>query len=128
MTRFNYVRDSTVLGVTYDISEDWQTYGEFAYALGAEDGAKPIELQYGVQYTPLVFGFRGAPFAALNGHSREDFGYVTSFNCQAGWQWRGSESQRLLRAGLQYYTGPALQYSFPGQSDRSLGGGIWIDF
>jgi len=126
--RFNYVRDSTVTGVTYDITDNWQTYGELAYALGAEDGAKPIELQYGLQYSPLEFGLSGAPFAAINGHSRQDFGYVTSVNCQAGWQWRGVESQRLLRIGLQYYRGPALQYSFPGQNDRLFGAGMWIDF
>ena len=126
--RFNYVRDSTVTGVTYDITDNWQTYGELAYALGAEDGAKPFEMQYGLQYSPLEFGLRGAPFTAINFHSRQDFGYITSVNYQAGWQWRGVESQRLLRVGLQYYRGPALQYSFPGQSDRLFGGGMWIDF
>ncbi len=126
--RFNYVRDSTVLGVTYDISDDWQTYGEVAYAMGYEDGAKPLEFQYGLQYSPLVFGLRGAPFAAINGHTREDFDYDTSVNAQAGWQWRGTESQRLLRIGLQYYSGPALQYSFPGGHDHLVGGGMWYDF
>lgn len=126
--RFNYVRDSTVLGVTYDISDDWQTYGEIAYALGYEDGAKPLEFQYGLQYSPLVFGLRGAPFAAVNGHTREDFDYITSVNAQAGWQWRGTESQHLMRIGLQYYSGPALQDSFPGKYDHLVGGGMWFDF
>lgn len=128
VTRFNYVRDSAVAAVTYDITQDWQTYGEIAYALGAEDGALPLEFQYGLQYSPEVFGLRGAPFAAINGHTREDFNYVTSVNMQAGWQWRGTESQHLWRIGLQYYSGPALQYSFPGQRDQLLGGGLWFDF
>lgn len=128
MPRFNYVRDSAIVGVTYDLTDDWQTYGELAYALSAEDGAEPLELQYGVQYSPLVFGVRGAPFAAVNGHTREDFGYVTSITAQAGWQWRGTESQHLWRVGVQYYEGPALQYSFPGQKDRLIGGGVWFDF
>lgn len=127
-TRLNYVRDSTVAGVTYDISDDWQAYGELAYALGAEDGAKPFEFQYGLQYSPLEFGLRGAPFAAINGHTREDFGYITSVNCQAGWQWRGTDSQHLWRVGMQYYSGPALQYSFPGRHDHLLGGGVWFDY
>lgn len=126
--RFNYVRDSAVAGVTYDISADWQTYGEIAYAMGAEDGALPLEFQYGLQYSPEVFGLRGAPFAALNGHTREDFDYTTSVNVQAGWQWRGTESQHLWRVGVQYYSGPALQYSFPGKHDQLLGGGMWFDF
>ena len=126
--RFNYTRDSTVTGVTYEISEDWQTYGEFAYALSAEDGAEPLEFQYGFQYSPLVFGLRGAPFAAINGHTRQDFDYVTSVNCQAGWQWRGTDTQHLWRVGMQYYSGPALQYSFPGKRDHLVGGGLWFDF
>ncbi len=126
--RYNYVRDSTVMGVTYDINNDWQTYGEFAYALGAEDGAKPIEFQYGLQYSPMVWGLRGTPFAAVNGHTRQEFGYTSSVNMQAGWQWRGTDSQHLLRVGVQYYTGSALQYSFPGGHDRLLGAGMWFDF
>ncbi len=126
--RFNYVRDSAVAGVTYDVNENWQTYGEMAYALSAEDGAEPFEFQYGLQYSPLVFGLRGAPFAAINGHTRQDFANVTSVNCQAGWQWRGTESQHLWRVGMQYYSGPALQYSFPGKHDHLLGGGLWFDF
>lgn len=128
VTRFNYVRDSAILGLTYDLTDNWQTYGEIAYAMSAEDGAKPLEFQYGLQYSPLLFGLRGAPFAAINGHTREDFGYITSVNVQAGWQWRGPVSQKLLRAGFQYYRGPALQYSFPGQHDELIGGGVWIDF
>ena len=127
-TRLNYVRDSAITGATYDLSDDWQTYGEVAYAFGAEDGAKPLELQYGLQYTPMVFGLRGAPFAAINGHTRQDFGGITSVNMQAGWQWRGTQSQHLMRLGMQYYKGPALQYSFPGGHDRLIGGGLWFDF
>ena len=126
--RFNYTRDSAIAGVTYDISDDWQTYGEIAYALSAEDGAEAFEYQYGLQYSPLVFGLRGAPFAAVNGHTRQDFDWATSVNCQAGWQWRGTDSQHLWRLGVQYYSGPALQYSFPGKHDHLLGGGLWFDF
>lgn len=126
--RLNYVRDSLITGVTYELTDDWQTYGEIAYALGKEDGAEPIELQYGIQYSPMAFGFRGAPFAALNGHTRQDFGYITSITFQAGWQWRGSESQRLFRVGMQYYDGPALQWSFAGRNETLIGGGMWFDF
>ena len=126
--RLNYVRDSLITGVTYELTDDWQTYGEIAYALGREDGADPLEFQYGLQYSPMAFGFRGAPFAALNGHTRQDFGYITSITFQAGWQWRGSESQRLFRVGMQYYDGPALQWSFAGTNETMIGGGMWFDF
>lgn len=126
--RLNYVRDSLITGVTYELTDDWQTYGEIAYALGKEDGAEPLEFQYGIQYSPMAFGFRGAPFAALNGHTRQDFGYITSITFQAGWQWRGSESQRLFRVGMQYYDGPALQWSFAGKNETLIGGGMWFDF
>lgn len=127
-TRLNYVRDSSIFGVTYDLTDAWQTYAEIGYAFNAEDGAEPLELQYGLQYSPLETSLRGAPFAAINGHTREDFGYITSVNIQAGWQWRGAESQHLWRMGLQYYSGPALQWEFAGQNDHLLGFGIWFDF
>lgn len=126
--RLNYVRDSTIFGVTYDLTEAWQTYAEIGYAFNAEDGAKPLELQYGLQYSPLETSLRGAPFAAINGHTRQDFGYITSVNVQAGWQWRGAESQHLWRMGLQYYSGPALQYEFAGENDHLFGFGMWFDF
>ncbi len=126
--RLNYVRDSLISGVTYELTDNWQTYGEIAYAIGREDGAEPLEFQYGIQYSPLAFGLRGAPFAAINGHTRQDFDYITSLTVQAGWQWRGSESQRLFRVGVQYYDGPALQWSFAGRNETLIGGGLWVDF
>lgn len=126
--RINYVRDSTVLGVTYELTEALQTYGEIAYALNAESGAKPLELQYGLQYSPLNSDLHGAPFAAINGHTRQDFGYITSVNMQAGWQWRGAQTQHLWRMGLLYYSGPSVQYEFAGRNDHLFGGGIWFDF
>ena len=126
--RINYVRDSLIVGWTRDLfTPDLQIYGEVAWALYAQDGAKPLELQYGIQYSPLVFGLRGAPFAAVNGHTRQDFNYITSINAQVGWQWRGA-SNHTLRTGFQYYEGPALQWSFVGQSERMVGAGIWFDF
>lgn len=126
--RLNYVRDSSILGVVYDLTPEWQTYGEIGYAFNAEDGAEPLELQYGLQYSPMDSSLRGAPFAAINGHTRQDFDYITSVNVMAGWQWRGAESQHLWRMGFQYYKGPSLQYEFAGRNDRLIGGGVWFDF
>ncbi|MEI8378855.1 MAG: DUF1207 domain-containing protein [Planctomycetota bacterium] len=125
--RLNYVRDSLIVGWTRNLTRDTQAYGEVAYAFNHEDGAEPLELQYGLQYTPMVFGLRGAPFAAINGHTRQDFGYVTSVNITAGWQWRGY-SNHLWRFGFQYYKGPALQWEFAGQKDTLTGAGMWMDY
>ncbi len=128
--RVNYVRDSAIVGWTHDLTDDMQIYGEFGYAGGHEGGAKPIELQYGYQYTPLrAYGLKGAPYFGINGHTRQDFNWITSINTVAGWQWRGEESNHLFRAGLQYYTGPALQWEFTGTRNETLcGAGLWFDY
>lgn len=126
--RLNYVRDSLVAGYTRFLTPDIQAYGEVGYAFNYEDGAEPIELQYGLQYSPMVFGLRGAPFAAINGHTRQDFGWITSVNVTAGWQWRGSATNHTYRLGIQYYTGPAMQWEFAGQKETLCGAGMWMDY
>lgn len=126
-TRLNYVRDAGIVGWTYWLNMDSQVYAEVAYAFNHEDGALPLEFQYGIQYSPMKYGLIGAPFAAINGHTREDFGYQTSVNVQAGWQWRGI-TNRTYRLGMQYYTGPALQYSFAGLKETLCGAGMWMDY
>ena len=127
--RVNYVRDSAILGITHDLTDDMQIYGEIGYAAGHEGGAKPLELQYGYQYTPLrAFGLKGAPYFGINGHTREDFHWITSVNTVAGWQWRGEETNHLFRVGLQYYTGPALQWEFAGRNETLCGAGMWFDY
>lgn len=125
--RLNYVRDSAIIGYTRFLTSDIQAYGEVAYAFNHEDGAEPLELQYGLQYSPMVFGLRGAPFAAINGHTRQDFGYITSVNIAAGWQWRGY-SNHTYRLGFQYYTGPAMQWEFAGKRETLTGAGMWMDY
>lgn len=126
-SRLNYVRDSFIVGWTRFLTPHAQAYAEVAYAWNAEGGAEPLEFQYGLQYSPMVFGFRGAPFAAINGHTRQDFGWVTSVTAQAGWQWRG-DTNHLWRFGVQYYKGPEVQWEFAGQSQSSIGAGMWYDF
>ncbi len=126
--RLNYVRDSAIAGWTRDITPNSQVYGEIAYAFNHEDGALPLEFQYGFQYSPLVFGLRGAPFGAINGHTRQDFNYETSINVVAGWQWRGMDTNHTLRVGMQYYDGPSMQYSFVNKHESLFGGGIWFDY
>ncbi len=127
--RLNYVRDSAIIGWTQDVTPDMQIYGEIGYAAGHEGGAKPLEFQYGFQYTPLrAYGFHGAPYFAVNGHTREDNNWISSINTVAGWQWRGEQTNHLFRLGVQYYTGPAIQYSFVGRNETLCGAGLWFDY
>jgi hypothetical protein len=128
-TRLNYVRDSAIVGWMYDLSDDMQVYGEVAYAVGHQGGAKPLELQYGYQYLPLqAFDCHGAPYFAINGHTREDLNWITGVNTTAGWLWRGEQTNHTFRVGMQYYTGPAIQYSFVGRNETLLGGGLWFEY
>jgi len=126
--RINYVRDAAIVGITQYFLEDFSVYGEFAYALNAEDGAEPIELQYGLQYSPMTTGWPGAPFAAINGHTREDYNWATSLTVQSGWQWRSAKTNHTFRVGMQYYRGPSLQWELGNRKENMLGGGIWYDF
>ena len=127
--RTNYVRDSAIVGWTFDMTEDMSVYGEVGYAAGAEGGAKPLEFQYGYQYTPLrAYGFQGAPFFGINGHTREDFNWISSVNTVAGWQWRSKQTNHLFRVGVQYYTGPAIQWEFVGRNETLCGAGLWFDY
>jgi hypothetical protein len=126
--RINYVRDSAIIGLTQYFYDDFSAYGELAYAFNAEDGAEPIELQYGFQYSPLTTGWPGAPFAAINGHTREDYDWATGLTAQAGWQWRSAKTNHTLRVGMQYYRGPSMQWELGNVKENMLGGGIWYDF
>ncbi len=126
--RANYVRDALIAGVTYDINQALQAYGEVAVALNANGGAEPGELQFGLQYAKREpTGFRGAPFAAINGHLRQEYDFGGSVNAEAGWQWR-NETNRSFRFGVQHYNGPSMQWSFVDQHEALTGLAIWFDY
>ena len=127
--RLNYVRDSVLIGVYHNLRTDLAIYGEIAYAFNTDGGAEPIELQFGVEYTPYdPTHTGGAPFFAVNGHLREEFDFGGSINVLAGWQWIGMNSQRRLRIGGQFYNGKEIQWSFFDESVQFVGVGIWYDF
>lgn len=127
--RINYVRDSAIAGITQDLNHATQVYGEIAYAIGAEGGAKPLEFQFGAQYIPVAkSSLRGAPYLAANYHIREDFNFHGGFNTLAGWGWQGAETGHRFRVGLQYYNGPSMQYQFLDLWENMIGGGIWYDY
>ena len=47
---------------------------------------------------------------------------------EAGWQWRGRESDHLLRVGMQYFNGKSSQYSFFDEHEELIGLGLWYDY
>ena len=126
--RLNYVRDSAIAGISYDVTPEVRVYSEIGYAIGHEGGALPLEFQYGAEYSPTTTSWWGGPFAAVNGHTREERNWASSINFVGGWQWRGDQTQHRFRVGMQYYQGPALQYSFVGRDETLLGGGLWFDY
>jgi len=127
--RINYVRDSLLAGVSYELTDVSRIYTELGYALGVEGGAKPFELQLGTEHTPRAqTPATGAPFFAVNGHWRQDFGTSTAVNIVSGWGWQGVETKRRLRLGLNCYNGPSLQYEFFDRWENLVGAGIWLDY
>lgn len=127
--RLNYVRDSLLAGVVYDVARDVSVYFETAVAPSPSGGAEPWEFQFGAQYSPLCpSGKCGDPFAAVNVHLREEFDFGGSINVLAGWQWRSAISDRTLRAGFQHYNGKSMQYSFFDDHEALTGFGLWLDY
>lgn len=129
VNRINYVRDAVIVGASRDFLEAYRIYGEIAYAIGAQGGAEPWELQFGGEYTPAVGpGLKGAPFAAVNSHYRQEFGSSLGVNFNAGWGWQGEETLHRLRLGLNLYSGPSLNYQRFDEYESLVGGGIWFDY
>ncbi len=127
--RRDYVRDALVAGITQNLNDDFSVYGEIGYAYGTQGGAEPLEFQFGAQYAPSsASGWRGTPFAAVNGHLREEFDFGGNINVLTGWQWPSSESGRVIRTGVQYFNGKALQYEFFDKHEELFGIGVWFDF
>ncbi|MCA9046595.1 MAG: DUF1207 domain-containing protein [Planctomycetaceae bacterium] len=127
--RINYVRDALLVGGMYDINPDLQVYAEMAVALNHNGGAEPFEFQFGAQYSPAISnGIHGAPFAAINGHLRQEFNFGGSVNIMAGWQWRGMRDTDLFRAGFQHYNGASMQWELFDRYESMTGMSIWYDY
>jgi len=123
--RLNYFRESIVAGLSYDLTPAWRVYGEVGYAVALSGGAKPLEFQFGTEYSPRAVS---APFMAINGHLREEFNFGGNLNALLGWQFRGLESGHRFRIGLQYYDGVSMQYSFFDKREKLYGLGFWFDY
>jgi hypothetical protein len=126
--RVNYVRDSLIAGLSYDVTPDWRVYGEVGYAIGHQGGAQPLEVQAGAEFTQIWTTHHSGPFAAANLHSREEHDWGTGTNLMTGWQWVGPESGHRFRVGVQYYNGPSLQWSFISHTEQLVGCGLWFDY
>jgi len=126
--RVNYVRDSLVAGVAVRPHRDVRVYGEVGWGFYIDGGAEPWEFQFGADYSPTEpTGVWGSPFAAINGHLREEVEFGGHLIVQAGWQWRG-QSGHLFRVGAQYFNGESIQYQFFDRHEEQLGVGLWYDY
>lgn len=127
--RLNYVRDGLLLGFSLNVNDDVRVYSEAGWAFSADGGARPWEFQFGSEYRPADANqFRPTPYAAVNGHLRQELGFGGNVNIMAGWQWRSFTSDRLFRFGLQHINGRSAQYSFYHRYERLTGIGFWFDY
>jgi len=126
--RINYVRDSAILGAGYFFTPSFRTYGEVGYA-AVDGGAKPVELQFGCEWMQARnTGFRGGPFAAINGDLRQEVDYGGNVSVQFGWMWRQYARGSNFRIGGQYFYGKDDEYEFFNQTVSRFGWGMWYDF
>ncbi|NUQ64177.1 MAG: DUF1207 domain-containing protein [Pirellulales bacterium] len=126
--RVNYVRDALLWGAAVRPTAALRLYGEVAWAFFADGGAEPWEFQAGASYSPAYpTGLPGAPFAAVNGHLREEADFGGNVVVEAGWAWKGS-SGHLLRLGVHYLNGKSNQYQFFPRYEEQIGLGLWFDY
>ena len=126
--RLNFSRDVLLIGHMIYLTEQLRLYGEAGWAFKS-DVTQPWEFQFGLDYLPCgPTGIAGAPFAALNGHFREELNFGGAVTAQAGWAWRGMSDTKLFRVGLHYYNGESNQFSSFDQHEEQLGFGMWYDF
>ncbi|MFV2067486.1 MAG: DUF1207 domain-containing protein [Pirellulales bacterium] len=126
--RLNYSRDVLVYGHSFYPTPSTRLYAEIGYAFVADE-AQPLEGQFGWEYSPPDdTGLRGAPFAAVGAHLREEADFGGNLVGQVGWAWRSRPDSGLLRVGVQYFNGKSDQYSFYYLSENKVGVGIWYDY
>ncbi len=126
--RINYSRNAIVWGHSYYLLDALRVYGEVEYAYFVDGGSKPWMIQFGFEYSPLIRGWHGAPFLALNAYLRQENDWGGPLTFETGWQWRGLRGGQLMRAGFYYQTGPGIYGEFFRDSEQLIGGGLWYDF
>lgn len=127
LQRYNYSRDCLMAGVGYRPNPAWRFYFNMEYAFSRDDGSKPWHFIFGLEYSPMYTGVRGAPFLAMSCRLREDVDFSGSFTLETGWQWRNDNSH-IFRLGLFYLNGYSDHYQFYNIYEKQIGMGIWYDF
>lgn len=122
----DYSRTLFVWGVSFCVTDSLRLYEEAAYSF-FKGRASDWEMQFGLDYCPSPNGAKGAPFVALNAHTRPEVDYNRNFTVQAGWQWRNARNG-LLRTGVQYTYGKSEQLHYCSRNEERIGVGIWYDF
>ena len=126
--RLNFSRDVLVWGISISPRTNWRVYSEAGYAFRT-DVSEPWEFQFGVECAPDgATGMRGQPFAAANGHLREEVDFGGNVALQAGWAWRRSPASGMFRLGVEYFNGKSDQFSFFDNSEQKVGFGMWYDY
>lgn len=126
--RINYSRDVLVAAVAYRPTDTLRLYAEAGYAF-YDDVSEPWEFQFGVDYAPgAPTGCRGAPFAAFNGHLRQELDFSGNAVVQAGWAWRGGGPGHLFRVGVEYVNGKSTQFEFFNRNEEQIGAAMWFDY
>ena len=126
-TRYNYAKDSIVLGYSQYMNDNLRVYGEASWAFWS-DVAEEWEFQFGFEHAPRCpTGIHGAPFYAVNGHLFEENDFGGNISAQAGWAWRADEGGGLFRIGALYFNGSSSQRSFWNQHEKHIGFGVWYD-
>lgn len=128
--RINYVRDQVGVGLAYFLTDDLRLYSDAGYAFYTSGGAQPIELQFGVEFSPAFpTGPLPVPFLAVHGNLREELDFGGYLVVQAGAQWRGAlPGNHRMRIGLEYFNGKSRQYEFFREFEQQVGLGLWYDF
>ena len=127
--RLNYSRDVLVMGTAYRLLDAVRLYAEAGWSYDNAGGSEPWEFQFGTEYSPVWRDAqRGMPFAALNGHLREEVSFGGNVSLQAGWQWRSDRSGHLIRLGAEYFNGKSPQFEFFPRNEEHVGLGLWYDY
>ena len=128
LNRINYVRDALVLGTGLYLNPNFRIYAEADYAMNADGGAEPWQMQFGVEYSPMDWDrYRGSPFLAVNTRLAQEVDWGGNLCVEAGWQWRG-RSGHVFRTGLIYFNGKSDQGQYFNRFEEQIGGGVWYDF
>ncbi len=127
-TRLNYSRDEFVWGHSITPCEDLRFYFEAGWAFYS-NVSEPWAFQFGVDWAPTdATGSRGAPFAAINAHLRQEVNYGGNLVVQVGWAWRRSPVSGMVRCGFEYFGGKSDQFAFFNESEQRVGLAVWYDY